>query len=265
MHVSMFTTVVIMKLLFLLCCSIHLSFQKLADYSIDAYEDCQGMDVDAFSTEMQNFDDDYCTSFSQPHCCFIAYVPGTTSGIYSIENTNVYCDINGGWMTFLRRSRNLDSAKFNQPWKRYTRKRGFGVLPEDHWKGLDLLHLLTETHDMELQIELWNYNTDDPVVLIQYDSFHVGGRDTDYQLTLGTFSGNLSLNGFSDHNNSRFSTRDWNRNDGDDNCAQAYGGGWWYHQCYSFLPTGTEKPIQGEGFEQFSSIEMKIRSTNCMD
>ncbi len=258
----MFTSMI--KLVFLLC--IRVSLQKFSDYSLDIDEDCQSVDLNWLTEINREFSDNDCNiTFSNPSCCFVAHLPNAKSGVYSIANTTVYCDTRGGWITFLRRSRNLDNNKFNQTWKRYTRNKGFGVLSGDYWKGLDMLHWLTKTYNMELQIELWNYNTYDPVVMVRYDSFHVGGPNTYYQLTLGTFSGDSSLDGFSDHNNSRFSTPDLNRNSNEFNCAQAYGGGWWYNQCYSFLPTSIESTILGEGFDKFDSVEMKIRSTDCRD
>lgn len=252
-----------MKVVLLLLLQLYCFLGEEVDFTKGDVKECQAIDVEALSSYLIDFQENNCTDTSLTSCCLLAYIPGAVSGIYKVMNTDVYCDING-WMTFMKRSHNLNKMKFNQTWSRYTRKKGFGLLPNDHWKGLKLLHRLTESYTMELRIELWNSKIRSQSLMVaSYDSFVVGGAETDYKLTLGQYIGPALLRGFSNHNNSKFATPDHDSSLRNFNCARINGGGWWYRECFSFLPTGVAKPIQGKGLSQFDSIEMKIRPKSC--
>lgn len=255
-----------MKCVVLLLIQLHCFHGKELNYSTSTglLEGCRPIDLEVLSSNFSSFEEKDCTAIiSHSSCCFLSSIPEETmSGIYKVEYTTVYCHTNG-WMTFMKRSHNRNMNKFNQTWSRYTRKKGFGVLPNDHWKGLKLLHTLTHSYHMELRIEVWNSKSKKPPMIASYDSFLVGSASSDYKLTLGQFTGPDLLQGFSAHNNTKFATPDHDSSMRNFNCAHIYGGGWWYTECFSFLPTGVAKPIQGKGLSQFDSIEMKIRPKDC--
>ena len=256
-----------MLFVFLLCLiQFGISLQKSPDYTTFDAEHCSGLVIETLVSDFREYnnENDTCSNnASHASCCFATHTFGAASGVYTVEDTSVYCDVNGGWMTFLKRSPDSDPNDFNQTWEYYSRKEGFGTPTGDHWIGLDLLHQTTETCEMELQIELRDSESDGPATIVNYDYFHVGGPLTDYVLTLGKFSGHESLQGFSAHNNSRFSTPDWDRTLNHYRCAKVYGGGWWYAECFSFLPTGIDRPVAGLAFVDFDSVEMKIRPWSC--
>ena len=236
------------------------SFQRYSSYARFTNEDCHGENLEALIQNFQTFSNT-CANASLSTCCSAGRLIGSTNGVYSMQNTDVNCDVNGGWMTFMKRSSNSSTDEFNRSWHHYTRKEGFGDIYNDHWKGLDLLHELTKSYRMELLIELHNSQISQTV---SYNYFHVGGPSTDYQLTLGSFKGDESLRGFDAHNNSRFSTHDHDQNYDNLKCAWYYRGGWWYTECYSFLPTAIGTAVKGPGFSHFDSVEMKIRPLECL-
>ena len=63
---------------------------------------------------------------------------------------------------------------------------------------------------------------------------------------------------FSSHNGQPFSTYDNIRVDAGADCLEKYKGGWWYANCFKFLPTGEGYPVFW-GDLAFRAIEMKIR------
>lgn len=236
------------------------TFQRYSNYARFTNEDCHGENSEVLSENFQAFAST-CANASLSTCCSAGRLIGSRNGVYLVQNTDVHCDVNDGWMTFMKRSSNLSANEFNRSWYHYTRKEGFGDLYNDHWKGLDLLHELTTSYGMELRIELRNSQISRT---ISYNYFHVGGPSTDYQLTLGSFKGDESLRGFDAHNNSRFSTPDHDHNTSHLKCAWFYGGGWWYTECFSFFPTGIGIAVKGSGFSHFDSVEMKIRPLECL-
>ena len=239
------------------------SYKVFKDYTVGTNDECEAFDTEKLTEYVEEFRNNSCIATSITSCCLLLVARVKQSGVYKVEDTNVFCDADSGWMTFMKRSRNLNKKKFSQSWKRYSRQKGFGSLHEDHWIGLNLLQKLTQSYDMELRIDLWNTKTQVANVTLIYDAFHVSGPEEDYKLTLGTFYGPVFLNGFNDHNNTKFSTPDHEPPELQHNCAKVYGGGWWYTDCYSFLPTSTETPLLGRGFTDFNSVEMKIRPQNC--
>uniref|UniRef100_A0A8D8CEE6 Ficolin-1 n=1 Tax=Culex pipiens TaxID=7175 RepID=A0A8D8CEE6_CULPI len=161
----------------------------------------------------------------------------STSGRYRLQLPNrptqvtVVCETNsdeGNWLVI--QSRSSGSVDFNRSWTDY--RDGFGnvSLLGEFWLGLETIHQLTKAGDQELLVQLKNETGH--YEYGRYKRFQVAGADQRYRLSpLGEFSGAIGemLNVSRDE---AFSTYDkdndqWTRG----NCAQKYGGGWWFYEC----------------------------------
>ncbi|XP_068737323.1 uncharacterized protein [Montipora capricornis] len=157
-----------------------------------------------------------------------------SSGVYTIDPDgsgafDVFCDqttAGGGWTVFQKR---LDgSVSFYRGWSDY--KVGFGNLNGEYWLGLDKIHRLTKLVKNTLRVDL--EDTEGKTAYAAYDMFAVSSEKTNYQLSLGTYSGTAG-DSLSEHRGAAFSTKD-NDNDQSSNtaCAVYYKGAWWYVACY---------------------------------
>ena len=138
----------------------------------------------------------------------------------------------GGWTVFQRRQDG--SVDFYRNWTDY--EDGFGNLTGEFWLGLSKVHRLTQEGSNTLQVDLGDF--DGKKAYAQYSTFSVGNSTTEYNLTVGGYSGTagdgLITDGSSGHyhNGMKFSTRDnINDNSGGFKCAQFYRSGWWFNNC----------------------------------
>ncbi|PNJ63281.1 FGA isoform 1 [Pongo abelii] len=171
---------------------------------------------------------------------------GTQSGIFNIKLPgsskifSVYCDQEtslGGWLLIQQR---MDgSLNFNRTWQDY--KRGFGSLNDEgegeFWLGNDYLHLLTQRGSvLRVELEDWAGNK----AYAEYH-FRVGSEAEGYALQVSSYEGTAGdalIEGsveegteYTSHNNMQFSTFDRDADQWEENCAEVYGGGWWYNNC----------------------------------
>ena len=260
----MFSVSVLFLLMVIESFALRASLNYPGDFTQETKEDCGSVDLQFSAEKTKEFIENDCIQEETfLSCCEPLYYSYKLSGIYKVMDVPVYCDMetedNGGWMVIMRRSRNLQLDKFDKEWKYFKRAGGFGALDFDHWIGLQLIHQLTKEYDTELRIDLWNTHKDEHEVL-KYLKFEVEGADSNYRLKIGEYVGPLAKNGLNYHNNTEFSTRDNDNSSSDINCAEFFGGGWWYRDCYNVLPTG--KVIQW-GSGDYDAIEMKIRPREC--
>ncbi|KAL5013009.1 hypothetical protein ScPMuIL_011560, partial [Solemya velum] len=194
--------------------------------------------------------DEACVSFlykqdglCQLHNATCSNIPGgyaaTTFGVYKIkphdaeEPFSVYCDMDmdgGGWAVIQRRQDG--SVDFYRNWTEY--ETGFGNLTEEFWLGNRYIHTMTGGGDYELRVDLadWEGNSR----FAKYSNFSVGNTASNYELTVGGYSGDAG-DSLEDDNNWPFTTQDRDH-DGysGGNCAVYCTGAWWYHGCsYSNL------------------------------
>ncbi|XP_038062234.1 microfibril-associated glycoprotein 4-like [Patiria miniata] len=189
------------------------------------------------------FDSNYETSFfSAPDAekytsCQMLRNAGYDSAIYTIypygiaEGLQVYCDMEtdgGGWIVFQRRQDG--SVNFTRNWTDY--QSGFGNLSGEFWLGNEALRLLTETGQWQLRVDLedWKGNT----AWAEYGEFGVSGDK--YTLRVGSFNPTSTAGDALAHHNARhFSTWDQDNDSvGSSNCANKYGGGWWFRKCFVY-------------------------------
>ncbi|KAM5255821.1 fibrinogen alpha chain [Ctenodactylus gundi] len=195
---------------------------------------------------------------------------GAQSGIFNIKPPgssqifSVYCDQEtslGGWLLIQQR---MDgSLNFNRTWQDY--KRGFGSLNNkgegEFWLGNDYLHLLTGKGSI-LRVELKDWAGEGA-----YAEYHlrVGSEAEGYALHVSSYKGTAGdalVEGsveegteYTSHNSMQFSTFDRDSDLWEENCAEVYGGGWWYNNCQAanlngiYYPGGTYDPRENSPYE----------------
>ncbi|XP_043553842.1 fibrinogen alpha chain [Chiloscyllium plagiosum] len=172
---------------------------------------------------------------------------GDEDGLFKIKPTGsagvvtVYCDQStglGGWV--LVQQRMDGSVHFNRSWAEY--KQGFGSIDDqghgDIWLGNEILHLLTQKESIfRVELEDWSGNE----VFAEY-TVTVGSESESYRLNIADYGGNAGdalISGISldsehtSHASMKFSTYDRDNDKWEENCAEFYGGGWWYNSCQS--------------------------------
>uniref|UniRef100_A0A8C6W460 Fibrinogen alpha chain n=1 Tax=Nannospalax galili TaxID=1026970 RepID=A0A8C6W460_NANGA len=195
---------------------------------------------------------------------------GTQSGIFNIKLPgsskifSVYCDQEtslGGWLLIQQR---MDgSLNFNRTWQDY--KRGFGSLSDkgegEFWLGNDYLHRLTLRGSV-LRVELEDWTGKGAYA--EYH-FRVGSEAEGYALQVSDYQGTAGdalIEGsvedgaeYTSHSNMQFSTFDRDVDQWEENCAEVYGGGWWYNSCQAanlngiYYPGGTYDPRDNSPYE----------------
>ncbi|EDW37096.1 GL25703 [Drosophila persimilis] len=158
---------------------------------------------------------------------------GTPNGVYQIkvrgiEPFQVPCVSDSSGWTLIQRRVNANE-NFNRSWADY--KMGFGDLRENFFLGLEKIHRMTLLQPHELYIQLQDVNGSTRYA--RYDDFKIGNEEEAYELiSLGKYSGTAGDSLTKYHLNMKFSTldRDIDANE-KRNCAQYYGGGWWFSAC----------------------------------
>ncbi|KAM9173699.1 fibroleukin [Pangshura tecta] len=163
------------------------------------------------------------------------------NGIYRVipdpknSSFEVYCDMEsmgGGWTVL--QMRQDGSINFNRTWNDY--KNGFGNLSREFWLGNDKIHLLTKSKDMQLRIELEDFNGIREYA--KYEQFYVANEYLKYRLSVSGYSGTagdaLHFSKHYNHDQKFFTTPD---KDNDKylsgNCGAYYSSGWWFDKCLS--------------------------------
>ncbi|XP_076351396.1 techylectin-5A-like [Tachypleus tridentatus] len=144
----------------------------------------------------------------------------------------VVCDMDtegGGWTLIQRRGYyNEIPQVFNRSWYQYS--VGFGSLKEDFWLGNDKIFALTNYKDVELRVDLEDFNG--KTTYAKFSHFLVLSERRKYQMFLGFYSGDAG-DSLKYHNGSRFSTVDQDNDENTKSCSSEYGGngGWWFKTC----------------------------------
>ncbi|ELT98374.1 hypothetical protein CAPTEDRAFT_46530, partial [Capitella teleta] len=155
------------------------------------------------------------------------------SGVYFISvhgianAVPVYCDMDtagGGWLVVQKRRDG--SVNFNRTWAEYA--NGFGDPSGENWQGNRFIHLLSSSKPHELRVEL--YYKDSGWKFASYKTFSVASERDNFRLEVGTFSGDIS-DALAFHDGSPFSAHNKDLDAALINCAQSFGGGWWFANC----------------------------------
>ena len=148
---------------------------------------------------------------------------------FSNDTFPVVCDsktLDGGWTIIQKRQDGTED--FYRNWTEYV--EGFGNLNGEFFIGLEKLHALTtQGAPQELYIILEDFEGTRKYA--KYGLFKVDSEQTGYNLTIGSYTGNAG-DKLSYHNGRKFSTKDRDNDESDNNCAVKYRGAWWYKSCY---------------------------------
>ncbi|KAH0616159.1 hypothetical protein JD844_027079 [Phrynosoma platyrhinos] len=178
-------------------------------------------------------------------CAEIYNAGYTQSGFYNIKPLRsphgffAYCDMSegGGWTVFQRRSDG--SQDFDRDWAEY--EQGFGDFASpngEYWLGNKNLHYLTSQGNYTLKIDLSDFS--DEQRFAQYEHFRVADDQSSYTMSCGQYSGTAgdSLTGgfhpevkwWANHQGMKFSTKDRDNDNYENNCAQEDRAGWWFNR-----------------------------------
>ncbi|XP_018611791.1 fibrinogen alpha chain [Scleropages formosus] len=182
------------------------------------------------------------------------------------EVVEVYCDqdtVLGGWV--LVQQRMDGSVNFNRTWEDY--KEGFGSVDQqgkgELWLGNKHLNSLTQA-DSVLRVELEDW--EGQAFYAEY-TVRVGPESEGYTLTVSAYSGNAgdaliagqpNLGAFLSHASMKFSTFDKDHDRWEENCAEMYGGGWWYNNCQSANLNGIY--YKGGPYDPSSNVPYEIEN-----
>ncbi|XP_042257686.1 fibrinogen alpha chain [Thunnus maccoyii] len=185
--------------------------------------------------------------------CVEAYqnhLKGETNGLFKIkpggtestEVVQVYCQqegLMGGWLLVQQRESGMLS--FNRTWAEY--RKGFGSVNEqgkgEFWLGNKNLHLLTNQGETMLKVELEDW--EGGIASAEY-IIRVGSEEEGYPLHVSGYTGDAGdalvmpksdMASYLSHNGMKFSTFDRDNDKWEENCAEMFGGGWWYNNCQS--------------------------------
>ncbi|KAG8431834.1 hypothetical protein GDO86_019808, partial [Hymenochirus boettgeri] len=143
----------------------------------------------------------------------------------------VHCDMTTNGVAWTVIQRRFDgSTNFNQNWQEYV--KGFGNADGEYWLGLQNIHRLTVTGQYELRVELENF--EDQKVYAVYSNFSLSPQALNaehdgYKLYVDGFTDGGAGDSLSAHVGQMFSTYDNDNANDIQNCAEYWGGGFWYY------------------------------------
>ncbi|KAL5011933.1 hypothetical protein ScPMuIL_010484 [Solemya velum] len=155
------------------------------------------------------------------------------SGVYRIKIQDamkpieMYCEVDAQgkhWTVFQRRQDG--SEDFYRNWDDY--ENGFGNVAGEFWLGNINLNTILSQGSYQLRVDMSDFEENS--VYAAYSLFDVGDASTNYQLTVGGYSGTAG-DGFAIHNNMSFSTYDRDLDEWGGKCAVDRRGAWWYRGC----------------------------------
>ncbi|XP_058237071.1 microfibril-associated glycoprotein 4-like [Hemibagrus wyckioides] len=160
------------------------------------------------------------------------------NGVYTIypggsnKPLKVYCDMgcqedgshqDEKWTVIQRRING--SVSFYRPWAQY--KEGFGDPAGEYWLGLENMYMMTNMERYQLRVDMMDFEKGSAYT--QYTTFTVNQESTNYMLNIGGYINGGAGDSLSYVNGRGFSTFD---KDPTGNCAETYGGGFWYNWGY---------------------------------
>ncbi|KAJ6668606.1 hypothetical protein lerEdw1_012088 [Lerista edwardsae] len=184
-------------------------------------------------------------------CSEIYRAGHTLSGFYKMKPLRsargflAYCDMSegGGWTVFQRRSDG--SQNFDRDWAEY--EQGFGDFASpngEYWLGNKNLHHLTSHGNYTLRIDMTDFM--DEQRFAQYENFRVTDEQNSYTMNCGQYSGTAgdSLTGgfhpevkwWANHQGMKFSTKDRDNDNYEQNCAEEDKAGWWFNRSGRIFP-----------------------------
>ncbi|PIK51926.1 tenascin [Apostichopus japonicus] len=152
------------------------------------------------------------------------------------------------------------SVSFYETWNNY--RDGFGDLNSSFWLGNEKLHVISAQRDHQLRIDIWFNNTNDDSSYLHYNLFRVSSEATQYEITLGSYTGSYEYDYMDYHRDMKFSTYDQDNDLANQNCASTsyHPGGWWFNACHAIMLNG----IYGNPWDTGICLFQRItRDKNC--
>ncbi|XP_068999746.1 fibrinogen C domain-containing protein 1-like isoform X1 [Embiotoca jacksoni] len=211
----------------------------------------------------------------RPRDCSDVLATGVSQdGVYSVFPTHdpdgfmVYCDMStdgGGWTVFQRREDG--SENFFRGWDAY--RDGFGTTTGEHWLGLQRIYSLTRSGGVELRIDMADF--DNATSFACYSDFSVGrdsvnAEEDGYPLRVVGYSGTAG-DSLLKHSGMRFTTKDRDQDQSENNCAAYYQGAWWYRNCHTsnlngqYLGGGHASYADGVEWSSWTGWQYSLRFT----
>ena len=180
----------------------------------------------------------------------------TIQPLVSKDSFKVKCYMEWGGYTYLMdRQHNGTEINFNRNWHDY--RNGFGDLDKfetEFWLGLEKIYAITSTKtetrtfslDFTIRLQKTHLLRDHNYYQSYYSDFYIGSEVEGYCLHINSYSAHENRAGDSLLPNSgstesalgqKFSTFDQDNDQSASNCAEVYGGGWWYNDCTAACPT----------------------------
>uniref|UniRef100_A0A3P9M8A1 Fibrinogen C-terminal domain-containing protein n=1 Tax=Oryzias latipes TaxID=8090 RepID=A0A3P9M8A1_ORYLA len=252
----------------------HTSVLKLAEDFRSSLLSLQGETESLRKLKSELAKDNTHTAARPKDCSEIMASGASVDGVYSvfpIHDPNgfmVYCDMNtdgGGWTVIQRREDG--SVNFFRGWEAY--RDGFGTTTGEHWLGLQRIYSLTRSGGFELRIDMADF--DNATAFASYSNFSVG-RDSvnpeedGYPLTVDGYSGTAG-DSLLKHSGMRFTTKDRDQDQSENNCAAYYQGAWWYRNCHTsnlngqYLGGGHASYADGVEWSSWTGWQYSLRFT----
>ena len=224
--------------------------------------------------------------------------PLAKSGLYAIQDPclsgdklfttarlTVYCDMEtdgGGWIVIQRRNASMGWINFVRGWADY--EKGFGVIDDEFWIGLKIIHELTNQQSMALNIRVWNSTGNS--INWNYQLFGIYDKTNKYAVSAlsgssGSGSGGSSYGAFLRGASPSFHFNTYDNYVGSNNCGFSRQSGWWYsggscgenanlngrhHPSGIYGTDSTGERLfwwTSSGYRFFTHSEMKIRPQTC--
>ena len=180
--------------------------------------------------------------------CSEVFTNGNRSdGVYNLSPSTgqpfeVYCQFDQEGLWTIIQKRVDGTVDFHRSWIEY--KNGFGLMDSSFWLGNDKIHVLTQQKQMKLRIQITDW--DGVTRYADYKFFRVGDESNKYVLSYSQYSGTAGDALGDYHEDTVFSTFDFDNDDArSEACAEEHGGGWWFNDCdhanlngyYNYDPT----------------------------
>ncbi|KAM6930674.1 fibrinogen C domain-containing protein 1-like [Xenentodon cancila] len=252
----------------------HTSVMKLAERFSDALINLQ-RETESLGRLKSELSREATQTAARPRDCSDVMASGVAEdGVYSVfplhqpDGFMVYCDMStdgGGWTVIQRRKDG--SVNFFRGWEAY--RDGFGTTRGEHWLGLQRMYALTRSGDIELRIDMADF--DNATAFAHYSDFSVG-RDSvnpeedGYPLLVDGYSGTAG-DSFLKHSGMQFTTKDRDQDQSENNCAAYYQGAWWYRNCHTsnlngqYLRGGHASYADGVEWSSWTGWQYSLRFT----
>ncbi|XP_072242968.1 fibrinogen C domain-containing protein 1-like [Leuresthes tenuis] len=214
------------------------------------------------------------TALKPKDCSDIKESGVSEDGVYSVypphnpDGFMVYCDMTtdgGGWTVIQRRDDG--SVNFFRGWEAY--RDGFGTTTGEHWLGLQRIYSLTRSGGFELRIDMADF--DNATAFAHYSDFSVGldsvnPEEDGYPLIVDGYSGTAG-DSLLKHSGMRFTTKDRDQDQSENNCAAYYQGAWWYRNCHTsnlngqYLRGGHASYADGVEWSSWTGWQYSLRFT----